>query len=103
EVRLRLGHVAAVVVVRTVENLQHSAFTGADFSIQHDGVCRMNPELARRVAQSALERLRNRQQLTSDPRIYFTDPSSCASDRSILQPFAAAHTRDDLAEAWISV
>jgi CRISPR-associated protein Cas1 len=31
-------------------------FTGADFSIQHDGVCRMNPQLARRVAQLALER-----------------------------------------------
>jgi CRISP-associated protein Cas1 len=31
-------------------------FTGADFSIQHDGACRMNPELARRVAQLALER-----------------------------------------------
>jgi CRISPR-associated protein Cas1 len=31
-------------------------FTGADFSIQHDGVCRMNPELARRVAQLTLER-----------------------------------------------
>jgi CRISP-associated protein Cas1 len=31
-------------------------FTGADCSIQHDGVCRMNPELARRVAQLALER-----------------------------------------------
>ena len=30
-------------------------FTGADFAIQHDGVCRMNPELARRVAQLALE------------------------------------------------
>lgn len=26
-------------------------FTGADFSIQPDGVCRLNPELARRVAQ----------------------------------------------------
>jgi CRISPR-associated protein Cas1 len=33
-------------------------FTGADFSIQHDGVCRMNPELARRLAQLALERCR---------------------------------------------
>ena len=31
-------------------------FAGADFSIQHDGVCRKNPELARRVAQLALER-----------------------------------------------
>jgi CRISPR-associated protein Cas1 len=30
-------------------------FTGADFSIQHDGVCRMNPELARRVTQLALQ------------------------------------------------
>jgi CRISPR-associated protein Cas1 len=31
-------------------------FTGADFSIQHDGICRMNPELARRVAQLSLQR-----------------------------------------------
>ena len=31
-------------------------FTGGDFSIQHDGVCRMNPELARGVAQLAMER-----------------------------------------------
>jgi len=30
-------------------------FASADFSIQHDGVCRMNPELARRVTQLALE------------------------------------------------
>jgi CRISPR-associated protein Cas1 len=30
-------------------------FTGADFSIQHDGVCRLNPELAWRVAQLALQ------------------------------------------------
>lgn len=29
-------------------------FTGADFSIQHDGVCRLNPELARRVTQLAM-------------------------------------------------
>ena len=28
-------------------------FTGGDFSIQPDGVCRLNPELARRVAQLA--------------------------------------------------
>jgi CRISP-associated protein Cas1 len=32
-----------------------TAFTGADFSIQADGICRLNPELARRVAQLALE------------------------------------------------
>jgi len=42
------------VVDRAVLELIDSAtFTGADFSIQHDGVCRMNPELARRVAQLA--------------------------------------------------
>jgi CRISP-associated protein Cas1 len=38
-------------------------FTGADFSIQHDGVCRLNPDLARRVSQLAMEALR------PDPRI----------------------------------
>ena len=27
-----------------------TTFTGADFSIQPDGVCRLNPELARRVS-----------------------------------------------------
>jgi CRISPR/Cas system-associated endonuclease Cas1 len=30
--------------------------SGGDFVIQPDGVCRLNPELARRVAQLALER-----------------------------------------------
>jgi CRISPR-associated endonuclease Cas1 len=44
------------VVDRAVLQLiDNTTFTGADFSIQHDGVCRMNPELARRVAQLALE------------------------------------------------
>lgn len=33
-----------------------ATFTGADFPIQHNGVCRLHPELARRVAQLALER-----------------------------------------------
>jgi CRISP-associated protein Cas1 len=45
------------VVDRAVLQLINTAtFAGADFSIQHDGVCRMNPELARRVAHLALER-----------------------------------------------
>jgi CRISP-associated protein Cas1 len=45
------------VVDRAVLKLiDEVTFTGADFSIQHDGVCRMNPELARRVAQLAMER-----------------------------------------------
>jgi CRISP-associated protein Cas1 len=48
------------VVDRAVLHLIDTiTFTGADFSIQHDGVCRMNPELARRVAQLALERCGN--------------------------------------------
>jgi CRISPR-associated protein Cas1 len=43
------------VIDRAVLQLvRDETFTGADFSIQHDGVCRLNPELARRVAQSAL-------------------------------------------------
>jgi CRISPR-associated protein Cas1 len=37
--------------------LAATAFTAADFSIQADGVCRLNPELARRVAQIALRHL----------------------------------------------
>jgi CRISPR-associated protein Cas1 len=44
------------VVDRAVLQLiNQMTFTGADFSIQNDGVCRLNPELARRVAQLAME------------------------------------------------
>lgn len=44
------------VVDRAVLQLIDSVtFTGADFSIQNDGVCRLNPQLARRVAQLAME------------------------------------------------
>ncbi|MFN0303065.1 MAG: CRISPR-associated endonuclease Cas1 [Burkholderiales bacterium] len=44
------------VVDRAVLRLiNEMTFTGADFSIQRDGVCRLNPELARRVAQLAME------------------------------------------------
>jgi CRISPR/Cas system-associated endonuclease Cas1 len=32
-----------------------TTFNGGDFAIQPDGVCRLNPELARRVAQLALD------------------------------------------------
>jgi CRISPR-associated protein Cas1 len=47
------------VVDRAVlELIEAVTFTGADFCIQHDGACRLNPELARRVAQLALERCR---------------------------------------------
>ena len=44
------------VVDRTVLQLiQKYTFAGADFSLQPDGVCRLNPDLARRVTQLALE------------------------------------------------
>jgi len=63
------------VVDRAVPQLINSVtFTGADFSIQYDGVCRMNPELARKMAQLALEQceVRNRQGCT--PRFFDPDP-----------------------------
>jgi CRISP-associated protein Cas1 len=44
------------VVDRAIPRLiATTTFTGGDFSIQPDGVCRLNPELARRVTQLALE------------------------------------------------
>jgi CRISPR-associated protein Cas1 len=44
------------VVDRAVLDLiNETTFTCADFSIQPDGVCRLNPELARRVTQLASE------------------------------------------------
>ena len=44
------------VVDRAVlQIINETTFTGADFAIQIDGVCRLNPELARRVAQLAME------------------------------------------------
>jgi CRISP-associated protein Cas1 len=44
------------VVDRPVlELVATTTFAGGDFSIQPDGVCRLNPELARRVAQVALK------------------------------------------------
>jgi hypothetical protein len=45
------------VVDRAVlQIINQTMFTGADIAIQNDGVCRLNPELARRVAQLAMER-----------------------------------------------
>jgi len=48
--------VAARAVLQLTDDV---TFTGADFSIQHNGVCRMNPELARRVAQLAMKHCRS--------------------------------------------
>jgi CRISPR-associated protein Cas1 len=48
------------VVDRVILHLLNTeTFTGADFSIQYDGVCRLNPELARRVAQLSLRYIVN--------------------------------------------
>jgi ATP dependent DNA ligase C terminal region len=55
EVR-RTASMRPVVDRAVLKLIDEVTFTGADFSIQHDGVCRMNPELARRVAQLAMER-----------------------------------------------
>jgi len=42
------------VVDRAVLKLiAEETFSGADFQLQSDGVCRLNPELARRVSMSA--------------------------------------------------
>jgi len=58
------------VVDRAVLQLINAVtFTGADFSIQHDGVCRMNPELARRVAQLAIAALHHNQQTPRKGRL----------------------------------
>lgn len=43
----RLRPVLDCAVLRLV---REEMFTGADFILQSDGVCRLNPELARRVA-----------------------------------------------------
>jgi CRISPR-associated protein Cas1 len=52
----RMEPMRPVVDRAVLQLIDTVTFTGADFSIQHDGVCRMNPELARRVAQLSLER-----------------------------------------------
>ena len=46
------------VVDRAVLRLiREETFTGADFVLQSDGVCRLNPELARRMTQSVHQAL----------------------------------------------
>jgi CRISP-associated protein Cas1 len=44
------------VVDRAVLSIANETkLSGGDFALQSDGVCRVNPELARRVAQLAIE------------------------------------------------
>lgn len=44
------------VIIRFV---QEQVFHPADFTLRPDGVCRLNPELARRITQTLLERISN--------------------------------------------
>jgi CRISP-associated protein Cas1 len=52
----RMEPMRPVVDRAVLQLISETTFTGADFAIQNDGVCRLNPELARRVAQLAMER-----------------------------------------------
>jgi CRISP-associated protein Cas1 len=52
----RMEPMRPVVDRAVLQLINQTTFTGADFAIQNDGVCRLNPELARRVAQLAMER-----------------------------------------------
>jgi CRISPR/Cas system-associated endonuclease Cas1 len=52
----RMEPMRPVVDRAVLQLISETTFTGADFSIQNDGVCRLNPDLARRVAQLAMER-----------------------------------------------
>jgi len=47
-----------VVDQAVLKLIDQEAFSGADFVLQADGVCRLNPELARRVAQAVDSQLR---------------------------------------------
>ena len=47
----RMEPMGPVVDRAVLELIKATTFSGSDFAIQADGVCRLNPELARRVAQ----------------------------------------------------
>jgi CRISPR-associated protein Cas1 len=52
----RMEPMRPVVDRAVLQLISETTFTGADFAIQNDGIYRLNPELARRVAQLAMER-----------------------------------------------
>jgi CRISP-associated protein Cas1 len=59
-VNAMLNYAYGVLIARTqvqliLQLVASTTFAGGDFSIQPDGVCRLNPQLARRVAQLAIE------------------------------------------------
>ena len=51
--RDRMEPMRPVVDRAILELISETTFTGADFAIQNDRVCRLNPELARQVEQLA--------------------------------------------------
>jgi CRISPR-associated protein Cas1 len=52
----RMEPMRPVIDREVLQIIRDVTFTGADFSLQHDGVCRLNPELARRLVQLAITR-----------------------------------------------
>jgi CRISPR/Cas system-associated endonuclease Cas1 len=52
----RMEPMRSVVDRAVLQLTSETTFTGADLAIQNDGVWGLNPELARRVAQLAMER-----------------------------------------------
>ena len=57
----RMEPMRPVVDRAVLDIVNETMFSGGDFAIQPEGVCRLNPELARRVAQLAHEQLRDAQ------------------------------------------
>src|SRR5688572_30603160 len=50
----RMEPMRPVVDRAVLDLIADTTFSGADFTIQRDGVCRLNPELARRVVQLSI-------------------------------------------------
>jgi CRISP-associated protein Cas1 len=53
----RMEPMRPVVDRAVLRVIRDATFAGTDFLIQHDGVCRLNPQLARRVALLAIDSL----------------------------------------------
>jgi CRISPR/Cas system-associated endonuclease Cas1 len=54
----RMEPVRPVVDRAILKLVKTSTFSGGDFFVQPDGVCRLNPQLARQVAQRAEQQVR---------------------------------------------
>ena len=54
----RMEPMRPVVDRAVLQLITTTTLSGGDYSIQSDGVCRLNPELARRVAQLAMDEIR---------------------------------------------